>query len=936
MAAPNVLERGSELDRLGVAVQAAARGDGGVVLIQGSAGIGKTELLRATRSMAAGEGLVTLGAAASELDRDFPFGLVHQLFDAVVTATEADRRARLLDGAAARAAGVLDPGSAPAADGDDPGYATLHGLYWLLANLADEGPLALLVDDLHWSDRASLRFLEYAGRRLEGLPAIVVATARPQEPGADADLVSALAAGPAAVVLRPRPLSEEAAATVLAESLGRDPDAAFVGACESATGGNPLLLRVLAREAAAHGLTGTAGEAARAEALGAEGVASQVQRRLRALGSDAVAVAHAVAILGERRRIDELAAVAELEEAAARDAADRLVAAEVLETGGWAFVHPLLREAVVAAIAPAERARLHGIAARYLAAEGARPDEVAAHVLATEPASQPEVVELLRSAARSAVADGAPEVAVTQLRRALSEPPPAEERADVLLELGEAETRAGEPDAALAHLSAALDEGLAGDAAARARATRGTLQLLSDPEPALAEFEQAVADATDPTQRLRFEALLFEASIFHVAYVERRAELLEAARGEPDTSVVALAHLAQHAGYAGAPVAETLDYATRASAGGELLAAIGPENSTFNLLTHGLRYAERADLARGLIDAGEAAARRSGSRLLVLFLDHATSYWELAFGSVATGLARALEGRDKANTAGYAVPAAAFSGIAAEMLHEQDRLEEAVAIVDSVPPEAFGNVGGVFALGSRGLIRRHQHRREEAEADLREAVAALDLRGWKSPLVAGARLWLAELLAEGGSAEEAVAIASACADVARAADLPSALGESLRVQGVATGGDEGIELLEASVEAFERSANRLGGGWAQHDLGAALRRSGRRSDAREPLRGALDAAARTESVRLERMARAEMAAAGGRPRRQALSGPASLTASERRVAELAAGGMSNREIAEQLWVTRKTVEVHLSHAYGKLDIRSRGELAAALAPAEAA
>src|SRR4051812_31568647 len=434
MPPANVLERSSELDRLGVAVQAAARGDGGVVLIQGSAGIGKTELLRATRAMAGEGGLTVLRATASELDRDFPFGLVHQLFDAVLTASGDERRARLLAGAAARAAHVLDPAAAPAAEGDDPGYATLHGLYWLLANLAEEGPLALLVDDLHWSDRASLRFLEYAGRRLEGLPAIVVATARPQEPGTEADMVAAMAAGPATIMLRPRPLSEQATATVLADALGRDPDAEFVAAVESATGGIPLLLRVLAREAAAHRLTGRADEAARAAALGAESLASSVQRRLRSLGADAVAVAHAVAILGERRRIDELAAVAELPEPAARAAADRLVAADVLESDGWAYVHPLVREAVATAITPAERARLHGVAARYLAREGARADSVAMHVLATEPASRPEIVELLRSAARSAVADGAPEVAVTHLRRALSEPPPAEERAHVLLE----------------------------------------------------------------------------------------------------------------------------------------------------------------------------------------------------------------------------------------------------------------------------------------------------------------------------------------------------------------------------------------------------------------------------------------------------------------------------------------------------------------------
>jgi DNA-binding CsgD family transcriptional regulator len=116
------------------------------------------------------------------------------------------------------------------------------------------------------------------------------------------------------------------------------------------------------------------------------------------------------------------------------------------------------------------------------------------------------------------------------------------------------------------------------------------------------------------------------------------------------------------------------------------------------------------------------------------------------------------------------------------------------------------------------------------------------------------------------------------------------------------------------------------------ELGGALRRAGRRAEAREPLRMALDVATRIEAARLTRLAREELGRSGARVVRAELSGPASLTPSERRVADLAVAGLTNREIAETLWVTRKTVELHLGRAYGKLRIRSRAELAAALGP----
>jgi hypothetical protein len=175
----------------------------------------------------------------------------------------------------------------------------------------------------------------------------------------------------------------------VAEGLGHQPEAAFASACAAATGGNPLLLRALVREATDRGLRGTAAEAGRATALGSAGIAPAVQRRLRLLGPDATALAGAAAVLGATPRLDDLAAVAGLALEDGRRAADRLVAAELLEAESWSFVHPLVREAVAERLPASERTRLHALAARRLRERGARVDEIAVHLMACDPAGTP-------------------------------------------------------------------------------------------------------------------------------------------------------------------------------------------------------------------------------------------------------------------------------------------------------------------------------------------------------------------------------------------------------------------------------------------------------------------------------------------------------------------------------------------------------------------
>ena len=242
---PRLLERERELDQLDRGVANTLAGEPGLVLVEGPAGIGKSRLVADGRRRAAASGLVVLSARGSELEREYPFGVVRQLFEPRL-ADPTDRE-RSLSGAAAAAAGIFDFSRDRAGESaGESAFAALHALYWLTVNLSAEAPLLLAVDDLHWCDRTSLRFLGYLTRRLEGLPVLLVASLRPAEPGVDEALLGELTGDSLAVRLAPRPLSAGAVARSRARSaLGTGVEPTFAEACHASTQGNPLFLTEL-------------------------------------------------------------------------------------------------------------------------------------------------------------------------------------------------------------------------------------------------------------------------------------------------------------------------------------------------------------------------------------------------------------------------------------------------------------------------------------------------------------------------------------------------------------------------------------------------------------------------------------------------------------------------------------------------------------------
>src|SRR4051812_11496743 len=194
-----LLERDSDLAELSEALVRAGGGRGAVVAIEGPAGIGKTRLLRELRRTAEESDMEVLAARGGELERDFAFGVVRQLFEPLL----ARDRSELQSGAATLAAPLFDTSALPA-EGGQQAFALMHGLFWLAANIASARPLLVAVDDLHWCDGESLRWLTYLERRVEGLPMLVALASRPTD---SADAARLLASAP---MVRPRPLTEAA------------------------------------------------------------------------------------------------------------------------------------------------------------------------------------------------------------------------------------------------------------------------------------------------------------------------------------------------------------------------------------------------------------------------------------------------------------------------------------------------------------------------------------------------------------------------------------------------------------------------------------------------------------------------------------------------------------------------------------------------------
>ena len=928
-----LVERERELDTLRALLADARVGRGALALLEAPAGHGKTALLRALRAQGAASGSTVLHAVGAELERDFAFGIVRQLFEPEVHRADEPRRKWLFRDAAALARPLLLGADAAEDPRSDVSHARLHGLFWLTANLAEEQPLLIVVDDVQWADAPSLRFLDMLARRIEGLAVLAAGAVRPGEPGAPQDTLDALALLPTAHVLRPATLSPAAVARLVQAHLGEHADERFAAACHESTGGNPLLLVELLRSLEQEGRTGSAAEARYARDAVPETVARAVVSRLRRLSPTALAVARSVAILGDRSDIARVAALSEIPREAAVAQHAVLARAGLLEAARPRFVHPLMLSAVLAELVEGERSGWHDRAARLLAQDGAPAQAVAVHLLRTAPAADGWVARTLVDAGRQALAQGAADVAVRLLRRALDEPPPVEDRADALLALGTAEAAAGD-ESGLEHLEQAAASGSRLVAAQAERARSIVLFFSARASEGLQALERAVQLLREPDGTIDpdLEDDLLLARHYGGQALNEQIAPLEAAATTGRRA--ALAHLAILQALAGAPAEVVVGLVRRALADGELLR----NRVDHPAVHHALQALMMADAAGECLRAIELAAesvRRTGSRFAAALVAGTRTHWEHEFGDLrrAEDEARtALEGfRATAGPGGAEYGGAVALGTA---LLDQGRLAEVEALVAALPAD-WGPSSQLHLRSSslRARLRLAQGRPEEALPELERQIADERDSGWIIAPRDPTRAAVVEALAALGRRDEALAFAEEQIALDHERGVVSSEARLRLAHARVLEGAERIEAAQAAADAAGRSPSPLVQAQALAELGASLRRAGQRAAAREPLREARELAHRCGASGLEALVHEELIVAGARPQRLALSGVDALTAAERRVAQLAAGGMRNREIAETLFVTVKTVEVHLGRTYSKLDIRSRSQLAGALASA---
>ncbi|MBE1549968.1 DNA-binding CsgD family transcriptional regulator [Mycobacterium sp. OAS707] len=936
-----LIEREGQLAAGAALIRQALEGVGNLLIVEGLAGTGKTRLLTELVAIARAQPMAILTAAGGELEMDVTYGIARQLFERRLHDAPAAERHRLLSGAAKLAQAAVVP------DTDvefSPATGVDHGLYWLVANIESDGPLVLVVDDAQWADAESLRFLLYLARRVGSLRVLIVVAIRTGELPADPALIRHLRAQAVRTIVV-EPLSEAGSEALLRARFDGALPTAVARACHRVSGGNPFFLGQVADALPdAQGVDERA-LIERVDTLVPDEVRVSILLRLSRIGDDARRLAEALAVAGDGVSAQVLAAMVQRPVPATAGMLDDLVRAGIAAPGEPArVVHPVVRTAIYHDIRPDRREWLHAAAAAALRAAAAPVEEVAHHLGLTSPAGDEGVASTLRAAGERALARGATQTATAMLRRALTEPPAPADLAAVLVALGESEFRSGANAETLGHLEQALQlrpdsqlsvraavtlasalfaQGRVGEAfSALEREGRriggaGTLRL--DTERVL--LANWIRDSTQPPWR---DALLADFRRLQGATPEERFALVQAAIGQafdPGSDSESAAALAR-----------------RAIGDGALIAEFPVDNVGGAQATYVLVMAEDLEVAETEIAALLARARERGSVAELLQASMLAGQVALARGRLASAAADFEVGLNAALSLGESPIAHRSIAFASSWLIEallgRGQVDAARKVLEGVQAlDAFERHELVWARAGRGWVRLLVDQDADGAAADFLAFGDAALAGGYEERGALWRLWAAQALAAAGAGERAAALADEQLTIARAWGAPGGLGMALRVRAAVDPYADGGSTLDRAIASLRDSAYRLELARALVDRGRLLRRDGRRVAARSLFEEGMELGARCEAAPLVEAARAELVVLGARPRRLMVSGVEALTAAERRVADLAATGLANREIAQTLFVTEKTIEAHLHRVFRKLAIRSRRQLPTLLAEA---
>ena len=941
-----LLERDWEVTTIKQSLQAAKRGAGSVVFIEAPGGRGKTSLLRATRVLAQQANMSILVANCSHLEQDFAFGVALQLLEPLWLASTPGQREQMLAGPAQLAATLLrEHKGNQRSNSVQASYPLVHALFWAIRNIVAShlydgaaSGLTMLVDNVHFADVPSLRVLAYLGERIVDLPISIVTAAMPGERASDGRAIATRRRAGRDTLLRPAPLSSEGVDKVVR---GQYPRAgrAFCAACSEVTGGNPFLLVELLDKLRQDEKPPTNESAIGLAELVPGRVREAVSSSLERMPSSMRLVAKAALVFGERTTVTQAARLAELDAGDVRSAADGLAAMEILRPGTpLTFVHPLVRSALRSLLPTLELTQAHLRAVHILADEQADSDEIASHLLRAPPDDDPTAIAPLRAAAAQALENGELEHAVRLLERALEERPSSELKVELLVELAHAEDQLDLPNAserlrearsiskrperraelALAQAQALYRRGRYRDAAGALEAELS--EIGGKDEQLTRELRAAYVSSASLVEELRSKAL------------RMGSELPEIGSAAP-TAVerAAMAHTVVHDSLSGMPREVVRERVDSAWDEGALLQSKPGDWPGWPLLWAALIIADELERATELCEvvlgpepntAGPVAQQTFAcARAWILY-----EQGRLTEAEANANAALAEQSRMHDSYTQVALTVVVCCHIergqlaqAQESLRTLERLDAGEPILQAL----------LFEV--RGRLRLAEHRPKEALTEAMQAGRVLE--AISTDVSPGAIPWrstaaLAHIAL--GETEQAQALVEEELARARAAGVTRTVIRDLRILGLAMGGAKGIAKFYQAAKLGESYPSRLEYIRSLIDLGSALRRANRRAEARDPLRKGLHSSHKGGASALAERAQRELLASGARPRRAAYSGVESLTPSQMRVAELAAEGLTTRQIAERLFVTPKTVEAHLWQIYRKLNVGSRAELAVAL------
>jgi DNA-binding CsgD family transcriptional regulator len=897
--------REPETTEFAAALDAVAGGRAWLLSLEGAAGLGKSALLAWVGADARRRGWTVLTGRAAILEGANDFGVLRQVLAGLPP---------LPDGRAATALGPVPEDASP--------FDVFERVSAHLLDLTAGSPVLITVDDLQWCDALSLRWLAYLAHRSANLPLALVLAGSPGEVSEHQFLVDELIAICERCTLQR--LTQAPLRRWIADVLDSPPDETFVEGCHQATGGNGALLAELLPALAAGSVAPVEDSLALIESVGAAAVSRRVLPWIKRGCPKALAVAQAVAVLGDDSDLVLVAELAGLDLDTAARAVDQLIKLDILsDTSPLRYVHSLTRAVVNAGMSAGVRTAQRLGAARLVRDHYAEPERAAAHLMAVDMSGEPWALDTLRAAATCALNSGRPETALQYLRRALAEPMPDRVRAELTARVG-----AVEADAGVAGAGSTLRQALTMAVEPSLRVRIGVDLAYLDAtagrplKPALEIVDEACAQSPPREVAAEAEFGVFMAHAAAGEFFDRRMpRLRELVAGD--------ARLSSLAGVVGAWT-NTRRGRDRV---GCVRRALSVLQAIDNRKTWELRL--RWSAVRTLIDAEEYDLAETGGRFahrqgaagdaaLSAYLRGRVAHGRGDLESARTELERAL---DNPAVVG-ATHVMRLLGLV-HVLTDIGDLDAADRLVQDPGPAAPGGrawAAAALTYAKASLCMARDQRREALEGFL-EAGRTLGELGIDNPGLFAWRSRAARCHALLGDSTAATSLAAEEVRLARRWGAPRALSTALTAAGVvALDLDAALEAV-AVLDGIEAELHRAA---ALVDLGVVQWETGAVDQAHDHLQDGY-ALARTIGARSVWLRAARyIKRAGGRPDLGRIGGVNALTTQERAAAERAAAGATNRQIADDMVLTQRTVEQYLTSAYRKLGITGRPQLAAAL------